>query len=270
MTETEKEILMKMPLRFLGCACLLLTILFQGHAAATQVSPDFAAQLQQALKEHPDFIMDVLRDNSETMLDIVQHGSDQRRARALFRQWQEDIKNPKKMALDGRPMRGPASAPVTLVAFSDFTCSYCQQAAFTVENLLQRYPAQIRFVFKQIPVSDAGRLASQWFLAAWRQDAGKAWRFYSLLFERQQRYMNEPAAVLREVAGEAGLDVDALTAATADHAGPDAILDADAADAKALGFHGTPYFLVNDLVIRGSLPLENFIDAVEFALGEKK
>ena len=44
------------------------------------------------------------------------------------------------------------------------------------------------------------------------------------------------------------------------------ITDADVADAKRLGFSGTPYFLVDNMVIRGALPLENFIDAVELAL----
>jgi protein-disulfide isomerase len=249
-------------------ACLLLPAPLRCPAA--QPAPDFVRQFQQVLEEHPEFILDMLRDNSEIMLDIVERGSNQRRSRALLRQWQEDVKTPKGAALDGRPTRGPAAAPVTLVAFSDFTCAYCQQSAFTVENLLKRYPEQIRFVFKQIPVSDTGRMASQWFLAAWRQDRDKAWRFYALLFDRQQRLLNEPMAALREAAGDAQLDVDALTSALQDRAATDEILNLDAADAKALGFHGTPYFLVNDLVIRGALPLEHFIDAVEFALKNPK
>ena len=46
----------------------------------------------------------------------------------------------------------------------------------------------------------------------------------------------------------------------------DALLAGDAADASALGFVGTPYFLVNNMVLRGALPMENFIDAVDMAL----
>ena len=41
-------------------------------------------------------------------------------------------------------------------------------------------------------------------------------------------------------------------------------------EAKELGFAGTPYFLVNNLVVRGAVPLETFIDAVEFAKAGKK
>ena len=47
-------------------------------------------------------------------------------------------------------------------------------------------------------------------------------------------------------------------------------MDADAAEAQRLGFVGTPYFLVNDIVVRGALSLENFVDAVDMALAHLK
>ena len=49
-----------------------------------------------------------------------------------------------------------------------------------------------------------------------------------------------------------------------------ALMDADAAEASRLGFVGTPYFLVNDIVVRGALSLENFSDAVDMALAHIK
>lgn len=252
------------------CAGLALTVLCLGPAQASpseDLPPDFVRQLRQALRENPDILLDALRDNSETMLEIVQQGAEQRRRQALARQWQADLQTPKKMDLEGRPSRGPENAPVTLVAFSDFTCTYCRQAAVTVENLLKRYPGRIRFVFKQSPGSDLGRLAARWFLAASAQDSVKAWMFYARLFDRQQRYAADPLPVLREVAGEVGLDARKLEADIAARTKElDGVIEADQADARQLGFAGTPYFLVNNLVIRGALPLEDFIDAVNMAM----
>lgn len=252
-----------------GAALAVLVSSFSAGAApavAPAGAPD-AAAIRQALKAHPEIVLDVLRDNSETLLDIVQQGADQRRRQSLLRQWQDDRRNPKRVDLDGRPSRGPADAPVTLVAFSDFTCAYCQQAAFTVETLLKRYPDKIRYVYKESVGTDLGRLGARWFLAAARQDEAKAWRLYALLFDAQQRYMADPQAVLAELAAQTGLDVKAIEAdLKANGKTYDEIVDADVADAKRLGFSGTPYFLVNDMVIRGALPLENFIDAVELAL----
>ena len=50
----------------------------------------------------------------------------------------------------------------------------------------------------------------------------------------------------------------------------DLIVATDIKEAKELGFAGTPYFLVNNLVVRGAVPLETFIDAVEFARAGKR
>lgn len=233
--------------------------------AAPAESP--AAQLEAILKAHPELILDVLRNHSEELLDIVQNGSDKRRRGMLAKQWESDVKSPKKVALDGRPVGGTADAPVTIVAFSDFTCTYCHQAAFTIGNLMKKYPGKIRLVFKQIPKSEAGRIAGTWFITAYRTDRAKAWKMYALLFDRQQAVEKDPDAVLREIAGEVGFDVAKLASdARAHEREIGDMMDADAYDANALGFAGTPYFLVNDLILRGALPLENFEDAVEFAL----
>jgi protein-disulfide isomerase len=243
-----------------------LSVMFCTAPVRAEVSPEVVNQIKQALSEHPEILLDVLRDHSETVLDIVQQGADHRRTQALLRQWQEDSKDPKKVALEGRPSRGSDKAPITLVAFSDFACTYCQQASSSIENVIRKYPDQIRFVFKQIPVSDAGKLASQWFLAAMKQDDKQAWLFYANLFSRQQDYLADPMKVLREVATEAKLNVAKLEAdLKANSKAFEEILAGDVADAKKLGFTGTPYFLVNNLVLRGALPLENFVDAVEFA-----
>ena len=37
-------------------------------------------------------------------------------------------------------------------------------------------------------------------------------------------------------------------------------------DAQKLGVEGTPYFLVNNMVVRGALPLDLFKGAVDMAL----
>lgn len=247
-----------------------LATLFFPVSMRAEPNTDLAAQLRQILKNNPEIVLEALRDNSEAVLDIVQQGSDLRRGRALHRQWEEDAKTPKSVNLEARPSRGPANAPVTLVAFSDFTCGYCQQAAFTIEQLLRRYPSQIRYVFKQLPANDSAMLGSRWFLAAMKQDEAKAWTLFAIIFDSQSELSADPLALLRKAAAEAGLNVaqlekDLQTNATAYAK----ILTQDSEDAKALGFNGTPYFLINNLVVRGAIQLDNFVDAVEFALRVK-
>ncbi len=256
---------------FLRHICLTLFLLSGGLAAVmpAQAAPssDLNAQLEALLKQHPEIIMNVLRDHSEEVLDIVQQGSDKRRRSVLLRQWETEINQPKQVALEGRPVGGAEDAPVTIIAFSDFLCAYCHQAAYTVGNLMKRYPGKIRLVFKQIPKTQSGRVAGEWFIAAYQMDKAKAWKMYALIFDRQKQVEDDVLSAMRAIAAEAGFDAKALESAVKSKAKElDAMMAGDAADANALGFVGTPYFLVNNMVLRGALPMENFIDAVEMAL----
>ncbi len=248
---------------FLAGSCLL--------PSSGQAAPSLEDQVIQLLKAHPEIVLDVLRQHSAEVLDIVQEGSESRRRTALFKQWEADLQKPKNVALDKHPAFGPAGAPVTIVAYSDFLCTYCRQAAFTLGNLMSKYKGRVRLVFKQTPKSDAGRIAGTWFLAAFKMDREKASKVYAAIFDRQQKVEDDPVTALRAIAQEAGYDVKLLEAEVSGNAKSyEDLMTADSNEARGLGFAGTPYFLVNDLVIRGAVPLDNFVDAVELAMKHPK
>ncbi|WP_353119447.1 thioredoxin domain-containing protein [Nitratidesulfovibrio sp.] len=255
---------------------LFIALLLALTLAATSAIPapaqaasneELKAALRDLLKENPELIMQVLRDNSETVLEIAQQGSNVRRKKALISQWQVDQTQPKKANLEGRPMRGPTNAPVTIIAYSDFTCPYCQQAAGTMELLLANYKDKVRYVFKHMPLDshDNARLAAEYHVAAGMQDGKKAWAFYETVFRDREKLVAEGESFLKKAAAEAGLDMKRLAQDIKGKKVKDSI-EEDMAEARALNVQGTPYFLVNDLVIRGSLPLDLFSDAVDMAL----
>lgn len=259
---------------FLRHACLvpalLAGVLFAVPASAAPAQ-DEAAQLKALLKAHPEILIDVLSEHSEELLDIVQKGSEKRRRSTLRMQWENDLEDHKQVDVAGRPVGGASDAPVTIVAYSDFLCSYCHQAAFTLGSLMKRYPGKIRMVYKQIPKNEAGRIAGLWFLTAYRTDKAKAWKMYALTYDRQQAVEADVNGSMRAIAQETGFDVKKLEADMKKYAQElGALMDADAAEASRLGFVGTPYFLVNDIVVRGALSLENFSDAVDMALAHIK
>lgn len=248
-------------------AALFAMALAAPVAASAAPAPAPYAQIESLLREHPEIVLNVLKEHSEELLDIVQLGSDKRRRAALLAQWEKDIAVPKKADLAGRPSGGADNAPVTIIAFSDFTCSYCHQAAYTIGTLMKRYPSKIRLVFKQVPKAESGRIAGEWFIAAYQLDKAKAWKLYALFFDKQNQLEEGGLTAIRAIAEEAGFNAKELEAQVKSKKKDlDAILSGDAADASALGFVGTPYFLVNNMVLRGALPLENFVDAVEMAL----
>lgn len=255
-----------------ACAALALVVCIATPAGAAQNVTDenLTNLLREALNKHPELVLDVLRKNSESVLDIAQQGSTVRRQRALQAQWREDAKQPKKVKLSDRAIRGEANAPVTIIAFSDFTCPYCQQGAATVERIMADYGKKVRYVFKHMPLGkdSAARTASEYFIAAAEQGQDKAWALYKILFDQREKLITDGEKFIKESAAEVGLNMQKLTADSKSKK-TKALLDEDMAEAQRLGVEGTPYFLINDLIIRGALPLDLFKNAVDMALEEK-
>lgn len=255
-----------------ACAALVLALCVAAPAGAAQNVTDenLTNLLREALNKHPELVLDVLRKNSESVLDIAQQGSTVRRQRALQAQWREDARQPKKVKLSDRAMRGDASAPVTIIAFSDFTCPYCQQGAATIERILADYGKKVRYVFKHMPLGKDGvaRTASEYFIAANEQGQDKAWTLYKILFDQREKLVTDGEKFIKESAEASGLNMQKL-ATDIKSKKTKALLDEDMAEAQRLGVEGTPYFLVNDLVIRGALPLDLFKNAVDMAIEDK-
>lgn len=252
-------------------ALAFVCMIAPAQAAQPVTDENLARMLRKVFQEKPELVMEVLRRNSESVLDIAQQGSTLRRKRSLEAQWREDMKQPKKVALENRPAKGPATAPVTIVAFSDFTCPYCQQGAATLARILSDYGGNVRYVFKHMPLGKdtPGRMASEYFVAAALQSPEKAWKLYNEFFEQRERLIAEGEPFLKEAAKGAGLNMQKL-AADLKSKKITAIIDEDLADAQRLGVEGTPYFLVNNLVVRGALSYDLFKDAVDMALSQAK
>lgn len=240
-------------------------------APASTEEEDLTNRVREILRKNPDLILDILRENNETVLDIAQQGSNARRRKALTRQWKLDMGLPKTVELKNHPIRGTLSAPVTVVAYSDFTCPYCQQAEGTVQKLLKEYDGKIRYVFKHFPLEDHGpaRIAAEYHVAATMQNAEKSWAFYDLLFSRREEVLKEGESAIRKAAQEAGLEMRRLQGDAKSRTVRE-IIDSDMAEAARIGVQGTPCFLVNNLVVRGALAPDLFAEAINMALDQAR
>ena len=152
------------------------------------------------------------------------------------------------------PSRGPASAPVTIVEFSDFQCPYCARVGPTLDQLLERYPDQIRIVFRHLPLAfhEQARLAAQASFCA--EGAGLFWEYHDQLFANQRALQRSQ---LIDYASLLELDTEAFETCM-DSPEAQARVDADLAAAEALGATGTPAFFINGIGLSGAQPLEAF------------
>lgn len=239
----------------------------QGRSVPLKAGVLNADQLRDSLYANPEVMLQFLNDHSEILLDIVQQGAVLRRNKSIVAGWQKDLSVPKSIAVNGRPMRGAANAPVTIVAFSDFTCAYCQQASSTVKRIMDQFGGKVRYVFKAFPreTHGIGRLSAEYFVAAGLQSPDKAWDLYDRLFQQRDGLMQSGEGVLKETAKAVGLDMKRLAADIKSKAVKD-VIDEDLAEANRYGLEGTPTFFVNNLVVRGAVSEELFAKAVEMAL----
>jgi protein-disulfide isomerase len=164
------------------------------------------------------------------------------------------------------PVKGPASAPVTLVAWSDFQCPFCSRAVPTVRQLEDDYKGKLRIAFKQFPLPfhDKAHLAAEAALAA--NEQGKFWQMHDKLFANQQAL---DRASLEKYAQDLGLDMGKFKAALDSGKFKDKV-DAEDKEGAAFGVTGTPTFFINGTRLVGAQPLEAFKAAIDKELKGSK
>jgi len=161
--------------------------------------------------------------------------------------------------LAGAPLRGPESAPVTIVEFSDFQCPFCRRIQPTLAELQEKYGDKLRWSFKDLPLlsihPEAQKSAEAARCAA---DQGKFWEYRTKMFEAG----GLSRRLYDETARELGLDETAFKECLDSDKHFEAVR-ADLAEAERLGLNGTPAFLINGVLISGAQPLESFTRVID-------
>jgi protein-disulfide isomerase len=86
-------------------------------------------------------------------------------------------------------IRGPADAPVTLVAYGDYQSPQCQRAHYVVDVVLGELGDNVRYVFRNFPRSeehpDAAMAAEAAESVAAQAGEDAFWAMHEILFENQ-------------------------------------------------------------------------------------
>lgn len=169
-------------------------------------------------------------------------------------------------AVAGLPVRGNASGAITIVEFSDFQCPYCARASQTMEQVLAKYPNDVKVVFKHFPL-DFHPWAKSAAIAAHcaaQQNGDAFWALHDAYFKNQRTLTTEN--LLTESKGYLdGTDIDMTAWSTCaedttseSYKAAAATVDADMALGTKLGVSGTPAFFVNGRFLNGAQPLQAF------------
>ena len=169
--------------------------------------------------------------------------------------------------LAGAPSKGPDGAPVTIVEFSDFHCPYCRGVQSTLDQLLAKYPTQVRLVYKHFPIDSLHPQARRVADASWcAQQQHKFWEFHDAVYASAP---DASAAAIAGFASKAGLDLKAFDACVASGKA-DPIVQAHIDEGQHYGVSGTPGFFVNGRLLSGAVPLSAFSEVIDEELAASK
>ena len=97
---------------------------------------------------------------------------------------------PTDLVVGKSPVLGEASAPVTLVEFSDYQCPFCKRNATTVlPELVKQYvdSGKVRVVMREMPIESIHQFALGAANAALcAHEQGEYWKMHDLLFANRK------------------------------------------------------------------------------------
>jgi protein-disulfide isomerase len=163
------------------------------------------------------------------------------------------------------PSKGPASAAVTIVEFSDFQCPYCTRVNPTLQQAIATYGDNLRIVFRQFPLNihPQAQKAAEASLCA--NDQGKFWELHDAMFADQRNLAVEQ---IKEKAAGVGIEAGAF-ATCLDSGKYAAQVAADLAAGSAAGVSGTPAMFVNGRFLSGAVPFEQLSKLIDDELARK-
>lgn len=171
------------------------------------------------------------------------------------------------------PFLGKASAPITIIEFSEFQCPFCDRGSKTMKEVLEKYPNDVKIVFKHFPLSFHAQAsdASKATLAA--REQGKFWEMHDILFQNQKAMKGKDTPAMKEwtsgFAKQLGLDVNKFMK-DFDNPKYDEIIKRDTELGNKLSVRGTPHFFVNGERVKGAQPIAKFDEIIKKQLEEAK
>lgn len=172
------------------------------------------------------------------------------------------------------PSLGPSNAKVTIVVFSDFECPYCRGLAKTLrDNVPQKYPNDVRIVFKDFPIDTIhkwARAASEAAHCLGNQKPDAFWVFHDWVFEHQQEVNDSN---LRDhvltLAKQQNLDVPQVSSCMANHATAQEV-NQNQQIGSGLQISQTPTTFVNGRMLSGAIPWQTLDNVIKMEVSHFK
>jgi protein-disulfide isomerase len=175
-----------------------------------------------------------------------------------------------KLIQDGSPVLGNPSAPITILEWGDYQCTFCYRFHDTTLKTLETdyiQSGKVNLVFKDFPLNGPDSiLAAEASYCA--DDQGKYWQYHDELYKNwggeKTGWVTRWA--LNAFGTTVGLDLDKFNQCLDEHKYKDKV-NLLYQFGKDLGIDATPSFLIFNgekiIKIRGNQPLETFLRTID-------
>lgn len=179
-----------------------------------------------------------------------------------------------KLKTEFQPSFGAPGAPVVVVMFSDFQCTYCKEEAKMIRsNLQSMYPKQVRVYFKDFPLDPVhpwARAASIAGRCVFRQAPAAFWEYHDWVFEHQDQITVENFRTkIQEWAKGKELDPVPLTRCLEARA-TEPEVDRNVAEGRALNVNSTPTLFVNGRRLVGNIGWPQLRGVIDYEIEYQK
>lgn len=180
---------------------------------------------------------------------------------------------PAALEAGGSPYLGSADAPLTMIEWGDYQCTFCYRFHQNTLDVLLEYvdSGMLRITFQDFPLNgDDSVLAAQ--AARCAADQGLFWEYHDMLYDNwggeRTGWISPP--VLYGFALNVGLDMREYNECVAEGRHLDAVKESYRTFQEA-GIDATPSFVIHDgnssVKIVGNQPAETFVRTIEQLLG---
>ncbi|MFK7895524.1 MAG: thioredoxin domain-containing protein [Myxococcota bacterium] len=177
--------------------------------------------------------------------------------------WEMVLAPPRQDLEATRLIRGDPAAEVTIMAFSDYQCPYCIRSEPVLAEVLERYPEDVRVVYRHFPLDSIhpfARPAAEASMCA--EEQGKFWEFHDQVFALKGKIAE---GSLAKIGADIGLDTGALDACMSERRYQEFVQN-DFLAGQAAGVTGTPAFFVNGIALKGARDADELSRIVESEL----
>ena len=167
---------------------------------------------------------------------------------------------------DNMMSKGPARAPITIEFFADLESPVTIPAAVLLDELMARYPSNVRVQFRNFPLAFHPQAVMTHSAAMAAAREGHFWEFEAYILDHQESLREQD---LIAYAGKLGMDEAKFAGMVQDRRYRPRV-DADVADGFRRGIRGSPVILVNEKRIDGVPSLQRLTEYVESELAARK